>query len=677
MISKKILRLINFIFVGNLLLKNVKADDCTIEYNSGTFTATGCSDGYYVAYTNDSGTSYTFDKDYENPTGTGALLSVTTSTCSKVTSGVGYYKNGNNYFSSNAGVAEKVTPATQCTSANAGKLVTLNGNTSLCLAEGKTVGFSADAGKYLIGVTSETTVFNAETDNSKSLVIDVDEATILFDGSYSTDSGAKDYFDSTQKKVTDLTGCSISFLPNYYSCTSGVCTATALTLTASKDYIISVDSTADKYCMVKLTSGNNVLSSIPDGTITVDTANVIESMIWPVSDVTALTASPTNILSYGCTSNVCTAKDVYILYNSGSESLVLCDSSGSITAVSDDGYYINISNSAKPYVKCTGTTCTSMAAPATSVTCGATTVGQLVNNNGAVNLCLAPEKSVPFAAADAATPIEYLVDYHADGVFSSLDSENFGVVKVTADAMVLDTTLSNVCVTTELVVTAKSGDCASGSKERTCANGLCPKICNVQTGNECTVGKYYLVVDKTNFALQTSSTGEGYLFHCKTQMTCKDNEITDPGYYVNSNTVAYSCTSEAGKCKQIASIGTDCAAAADVGNLYVATGETAMSLCLSYDSNANPAATTAPLSATVGDYILSYVASNVFGIGSGQVGIVSVGETTVVLKSVENENRYQYSDATGKVVTEFTADNCSTLTEYKLEEDGKYYKGTA
>ena len=148
-----------------------------------------------------------------------------------------------------------------------------------------------------------------------------------------------------------------------------------------------------------------------------------------------------------------------------------------------------------------------------------------------------------------------------------------------------------------------------------------------------TVGKYYLVVDKTNYALQT--TGEGYLFHCKTLTTCKDNEITNPGYYVNSGTVAYSCTGVDGKCKQIASIGTACAAAADVGNLYATTtnGVTTISLCLSYDSAASSAATFADLGATGGDYILSYVANNVFGIGSGQVGIVSVGETSVVLKS--------------------------------------------
>jgi len=65
-------------------------------------------------------------------------------------------------------------------------LVTLSGNTSLCLAEGKTVGFSASGGKYLIGVTTATTVFNAENDTSKGLVIDVNETTILFDGTYTT-----------------------------------------------------------------------------------------------------------------------------------------------------------------------------------------------------------------------------------------------------------------------------------------------------------------------------------------------------------------------------------------------------------------------------------------------------------------------------------------------------------
>ena len=288
-----------------------------------------------------------------------------------------------------------------------------------------------------------------------------------------------------------MTGCSVSFLPNFYSCASGICSATALTLTDSKDYIISVDSAMNKYCMVKLASGNNALSAIPDGTITVDTAtdNVIQSMIWPVSDVTALTEAPSNILSYGCASNVCTAKDVYILYNSGeNESLSLCTAStGSCSDVTDEGYYINISNSAKPYVKCTGGTCTSMAAPATSVTCGADTVGQLVNNNGAVNLCLASGKQVPFAAANATGSTKYLVNYHADGAFSTLDSEHFGIVDVTANAMIHDksNTWTAGCSTDGLVITEKSSSCADGTIERTCASGVCEKKCNVKTGNEC------------------------------------------------------------------------------------------------------------------------------------------------------------------------------------------------
>jgi len=106
-----------------------------------------------------------------------------------VTSGSGYFKNGDNYFSrGNTGAVTKVTPKSSCTANEIGNLATDSDSTiKLCIAAGIFVGFSASTDKYLIGVKSGvTTVFSAETTDTKSLVIEASATSITFSNSYST-----------------------------------------------------------------------------------------------------------------------------------------------------------------------------------------------------------------------------------------------------------------------------------------------------------------------------------------------------------------------------------------------------------------------------------------------------------------------------------------------------------
>jgi len=650
MISNKFLRFVNIIFLGSVLLYRVKAD-CVITYADNECTASGCTAGYYAVFSSD-GSTYTFAEDYSNTTGatSGILLLVSTSgttTCSKVISGSGYFKNGDNYFSrDNAGAVTKVTPESNCTADEIGKLATDSSDsnmTKLCIAAGIFVNFSATTDKYLIGVTSGvTTVFSAETTTTNGLVIEASASSITFSSSYSTASGEKDYFDSaTLKKVNDLSGCSATLLPNNYSCTSGVCTPTALTLADSTDYLLLVDSTTNIYCKVTKTSGNNVISAISTATVTVDTtaANVIGSILYPVlTDLTTFTSAiPSNILTYGCASNVCTAKDVYILYGTGGASLALCTAAGTCSEVTADGYYINISHSSTPYVKCTGGTCTASAAPANTVTCSADTIGQLVDNNSTVNLCLAAGTSVPFVAAGAAAK-KYLVSYHDDSAFTSVDSAvKYGVVTVTSDAITLDAeTDAAICVkTADLTVTPKgSSACASGTTEYThCTDGVCYNDCIGKTGANCLADTYYMFSDAEGQTYQSSETTAGYLFYCaedtENNNAIKCDKITSVGYHGIGTNDAYKCTKSGTyiKCVKEAIPTTDCTSST-IGKLGTKNGNTVICLGVSGDN-----VISAELAAAA-NYILS--GNSVLGVTANTYAIVEVGTDSVVVQGDEN-----------------------------------------
>ena len=418
-----------------------------------------------------------------------------------------------------------------------------------------------------------------------------------------------------------------------------------------------VDSTANKYCMVASNSGN-VLSEVTDETVTVDTTatNVVGSIIWPVSDVTSLTAIPSNIKTFSCASNVCTAKDAYVLYGTGGASLALCSAAGTCTQVTANGYYKNISDSSRPYVKCTGGTCTASAAPENSVTCSDDTIGQLVGNSG-VNLCLAKGKQVPFAAAGA-TATKYLVSYHEDSAFASVDTlVKYGVVTVTSDAMVLDAeTDAAICVDSTLKVTSKgsSGVCGTGTTEYThCTDGVCYNDCVGKTGANCLKDTYYMFKDAEGETYQASETTAGYLYYCAEDANntgaIKCDKIDAVGYHGIGSDKAYKCTKSSTevKCVKEDIPTTDCTSST-IGKLGTKSGKTV--ICLGANgSNAISAELVA-----VGGSPVNYILSKNSELGITDNAVVEVGTDSVVVQASET--------TTGLVVATSTTNALTTDT---------------
>lgn len=612
--------------------------DCTITSSNGTLTATGtCTDGYNIGCTSGSGAPYTVDNTGSG-TGTCALFLISGSGATKVESGSGYFKNASNYFTrkpdGTVAVAAEVTGCTQA--ADIGNF----SSGALCIsASGKTVTFSnSDNDKYLIAVVaSKTLIFNAETDTTKSLVLEVAENSITLSSTYNTADGAKDYFDSDYKLVNGdtLKTCPTkTLLGNYYSCSNGVCTATAITLASSTNYLMPVP--GNKYCQI---SNSMAVSQITDESVTVDTAstNVVESTFYPIITTYTATTSIPNYKSYTCTSGgECTPKDVYLIYDTNK--LAKCPADGDCVDVTTNGIYKVILNTSTPYVTCTGETCTAAAAPTAGTACAESSIGQLANSSG-VELCLTKDKAVQFAAAGAASA-NYLVGYKESTAFAtdlvSTVNIKYGVVTVTSDSITLDTTVNAaICVDGDLKVTPKGNSaCGDNSTEyKNCANGVCYNDCIGATGENCVAGNYYMFSDAAGQTYQaTETTTAGFLFKCENVTDdnnveiVKCNKITEVGYHGISATGAYKCTKSGTDVKCVKeTIPTDGCSATTIGKLEISGGKTY--ICLGDSGNT---AISAELPAAATKYILSE--NTVLGIATGKYGIVVAATDSVILQ---------------------------------------------
>jgi len=215
-------------------------------------------------------------------------------------------------------------------------------------------------------------------------------------------------------------------------------------------YMISI-ATANAFSSTDV-ANNFVLISITDTAITVS-----ESSGYYIASATTnelISVKDTEGTLYSCASNKCTATTT-------------------ITAA-DIGYYKNADTTAL-YIKCyeDSTTnpvsykCGTIEAPANTVTCGSSTIGQLVKNG---KFCLNGSKEATFETTTGNTKM-YQLSYSADSIFASTVTEEgiYGIVKVGTDSIkLISAALTNkVCVSTsDLVVTDSSAaDCGTGTEE--------------------------------------------------------------------------------------------------------------------------------------------------------------------------------------------------------------------
>jgi len=374
----------------------------------------------------------------------------------------------------------------------------------------------------------------------------------------------------------------------------------------------------------------------------------VTAAITPCPDFTDVNDGCSTVITSGCTT-VCSSSGklyfidnatptekkeltggYYLFKNDGSltttgagTTLYLATSTGATLQENvKDGFYINTDQSSTNYIKCKGGSCTVETNPTASDECEDSTIGQLTKSN---KLCL--NGSID-AAFEASGEKKYLVSYATNNVFStSVSQDHYGVVVVTENSMTIDTsTTSNteVCASdTTLVITAPtSGACGDNiTLYSLCTNGICQKICKVGSGVNCSASTYYLVDGATDSVPVTGTTA-GHLYYCDENISCE--EVSAKGYYVNDKDSAYSCTGTAGECK-IETIATAASCTAQtIGKL--ALDGTNPIICLG-------ATTSKKFTSNDGNYLMSFLANNIFGITTGKMGLVKIEKQSVTLIS--------------------------------------------
>jgi len=307
--------------------------------------------------------------------------------------------------------------------------------------------------------------------------------------------------------------------------------------------------------------------------------------------------------------------------------LYYADSTRATSKTIADGFYINTDQSGT-YIKCTGNSCTVVSNP-NSDTCTADTAsGQLTYKDTKVQLCLSSGKNAEFSS----TTKNYLVNYSANSVFSSVTADHYGIVSVTANSMTIDTasTDAEICASDSALEVSALSDatCTSATQYSSCASGICQKYCKVGTGANCLANTYYLV-DAQATSVPVTGTAIGKLFYCTTvNQAC--TEKTAIGYYVNDNTNAFSCTADGCKIETIAA--NAACTSQTIGKLAVNTdtGNTSnTAFCLNYSTSA----IAKKLTTETGIYLLNFANNNIFGITTGKKGLVKIEEHSVTLIS--------------------------------------------
>jgi len=365
--------------------------------------------------------------------------------------------------------------------------------------------------------------------------------------------------------------------------------------------------------------------------------------------------------------------------------LFFCDSSA-CTAKTDvigyfkNGYYGH--RSTMPYIQCSADAsgaveCQGIANPTT--TCSADKVGTLVADG---NLCLGMDSASPIVATFSDTAASYLLAYASGSIFTTITANQYGVVKIDAGSMSIDTTAANeygVCTTdvTKVVDTStlnsSTTTCATGTK--TCdflANGICYNKCIPTDGTNCSANTYYLVKDTTYIPI--FDTTAGLLYYCATAGEECVAKTAVKGYYVNNKDDTFVCSSGTTCQREAAASACD---ASNIGKLVLDSSDTTtgVSFCLDFKSDT---AIKKPLS-TDGNYLLAYVSGNIFSIGSDKFGAVAIkdksvtlmAETGNALESSTSPRTLAASGVTGTLYT-CTAGICSAVMDVDIKTG--YYK---
>jgi len=387
--------------------------------------------------------------------------------------------------------------------------------------------------------------------------------------------------------------------------------------------------------------------------------------------------------------------------------LVECGESG-CTAITTStvGYYLNIPNNklvyckdatpgncvidrtvgffkhavtATTYIKCTTTDCEEFN-ESSLVACSSDTIGDLTTG---AKLCLGMTEGETseaiISASFANTASYYLVGDRDDSIFHSITSGAFGIVKITANSMTLDTAHNGLVYVGESnVITFETG-----TNPHTCeSNGKCTAgantSCVLSSGVGCTAGNYYIVSAANGNTLVSEVGTNGYLYKCEStentaippSIECKS--ISDRGYIVVSQSEIYSCNGTVGQCHKVA-LGSTCSEAADIGTLYDNEG---VSICLDYIEGDQGKAVSAKLT-NGGTFIINKYASdtrNIFGLTT--YGIVNVSATGVKLETdYESPVKYIYASSdTNAILVRGECPNGQTdlVVEYDCNKnDGK------
>jgi len=388
------------------------------------------------------------------------------------------------------------------------------------------------------------------------------------------------------------------------------------------------------------------LVKIENNSVTlVSSTSTTEYIIANETEMTLLAAAGEGTL-YSCTAGICTKSTI--------DATII-------------GYYKN-ADTTVPYIKCYEDAdgnfkCESIAAPADTVTCGSSTIGQLVKDG---KFCLDGTKNVPFDS----TTKNYQVSYSADGIFSStVDEEGkYGIVEVTANTIKLLSSISDkACVSSELVVT-DSSSCADGTEEcKGFASGACYYDCSTSDGKHCLPKSYY-AFSNAEGTTALAATGDAFMYYCETPGSACVAVTDKTGYFVNSDlankgTVPYiECADSSGTiaCKGItAPTGSTCENTT-YGTLII--DSTVVKLCL---DGTNKVAFGD--SDTAKNYLVSYSSANIYNdviVEEGKYGVVSVNNHAMIINTAFQTD-YGICTNTGEVTSGLTSATGSCTTGSK------------
>jgi len=399
------------------------------------------------------------------------------------------------------------------------------------------------------------------------------------------------------------------------------------------------------------TANSYILLEVTDTSIT----KVADAAGYYIADTDlALLAEANEGTLYSCSSGTCTIPTI---------------------AAKDVGYYKN-ADTTVPYIKCYQDSdtpsfkCESIVAPADTVTCGSSTIGQLVKDG---KFCLDGSKEATFETNAGDSKI-YQVSYSTDSIFASTVTEEgkFGIVEVTNNSIKILSTISgsNIpCVTPNtLVVTTDAATCATGTEEcKGFSGGTCYYICNVTDGTNCLPKSYY-ILKNDNSALLNAVDTAGNLYYCETPGSACVAVTDKTGYFVNSDlankgTVPYiECADSSGTiaCKGItAPTGSTCENTT-YGTLII--DSTVVKLCL---DGTNKVAFGD--SDTAKNYLVSYSSANIYNdviVEEGKYGVVSVNNHAMIINTAFQTD-YGICTNTGEVTSGLTSATGSCTTGSK------------